>query len=154
MANTTSAPRTGAERKRDLLARLDTEHDVWVASAGLDGTPCLVPLSLHWDGAVVWLSTRADNPTGRNLRENGVVRLSLASTEAVVMVDGTVETFSLEEADTETADAFAARCGWDPRKARRGEYVWFRVTPTAVQAFQGRHEMPGRHLMTDGEWHV
>ncbi|MCT2590399.1 pyridoxamine 5'-phosphate oxidase family protein [Streptomyces sp. N2-109] len=154
MADTTLEPRTGAERKRDLLDRLRTEHDVWVASADREGAPCLVPLSLHWDGTWIWLSTRYENPTGVNLRENGVTRLALQSTEYVAMIDGTVETVGQEEIATETADAFAARGGWDPREARRGRYVYFKVTLTGVQAFQGRHELPGRHLMVDGDWLV
>lgn len=155
MANTTPEPRPAGQRKRAVLDRLRTEHDVWVASADREGAPCLVPLSLHWDGTAVWLSTRPGNPTGRNLRENGVVRLALADTDEVVMLDGTVETFSQEETGKETADAFAARCGWDPRgSSGNSGYAYFKVTLTAVQAFTGRHEMPGRHLMTDGEWLV
>lgn len=156
MTHTRPAPRTGAQRRHDVLERLRTEVDVWVASADTGGVPCLVALSLYWDGAAVWLATRTTNPTGRNLRETGVVRLAFGDTRDVVLIDGRVETFGTEEIDPATADAFAARCGWEPRRPQRtgSPYAYFRVTPTAVQAFHEEHELAGRHLMRDGAWVV
>ena len=47
------APRSAAQRKADALALLDTERDVWVATASADGVPALVPLGFWWDGATV-----------------------------------------------------------------------------------------------------
>ena len=44
-------PRDRPQRLIDALARLESDLDVWVATAGSDGTPYLVPLSLDWDGA-------------------------------------------------------------------------------------------------------
>jgi hypothetical protein len=149
-------PRPGEQRKRAVLERLRTEQDVWVATAGPEGVPCLVPLSVHWDGTAVWLATKSTNPTGRNLRGSGSVRISFGDTRDVVMIDGSVEVFTREEVGDATAAAYAARCGWDPgRPERKGSpYLYFRVTPTAVQAFHGEHELVGRHLMRDGAWEV
>lgn len=157
MTRTPPAPRPAEQRKQAVLDRLATEHDVWVATAGPDGIPCLVPLSLHWDGEAVWLATRAGNPTGRNLQRTGAVRISFGDTRDVVLIDGSVETFTRQEIDDATAAAFAARCGWDPGRPvshqRTGTpYLYFRVTPTAVQAFHEEHELPRRHLMRDGAW--
>lgn len=150
------APRSGPERRRHVLERLATEQDVWVATAGPGRRPYLVPLSLHWDGTAVWLATRAENPTGRNLRETGRTRLSLAATQDVVMIEGSVEAFALDQVEDATADAYAARCGWDPRRGPGGRspYLYFRVVPTAVEAFAGVGEHSGRHLMRDGAWLV
>ncbi|OEV02720.1 pyridoxamine 5'-phosphate oxidase family protein [Streptomyces oceani] len=153
-----SAARTRTQRKQEVLERLRTEHDVWVASADAEGTPCLVPLSLYWDGTAIWLATRETNPTGRNLRTGRSTRLSFPDTHDAVLLDGGVETFTKRDIDEATADAFAARCGWEPRRSAArgvvGDYVYFRVTLTAVQAFRGLHEMPERHLMREGEWLV
>ncbi|WP_425444706.1 pyridoxamine 5'-phosphate oxidase family protein [Streptomyces phaeoluteigriseus] len=59
------------QRRADVLDRLEREIDIWVATAGPDGVPCLVALWFVWDGECLWLSTRLTNPTGRNLRDGG-----------------------------------------------------------------------------------
>ncbi|EST35920.1 hypothetical protein N566_17085 [Streptomycetaceae bacterium MP113-05] len=157
MTNSTRRePRPAAQRKQAVLDRLRTEEDVWVATAGPEDVPCLVPLSLHWDGEAVWLATRSTNPTGRNLRRTGAVRLSFGDTRDVALIDGSVETFTTAETDPDTVRAYVERCGWNPSssKNRGAPYLFFRVTPTAVQAFHQEHELVGRHLMQDGVWNV
>ena len=66
----------------DTLARLDTDVDLWVATAG--ATPHLIPLSFLWDGATLLISTPEASPTGRNLRATGRVRLGFGPTVADV----------------------------------------------------------------------
>ncbi len=123
---------------------------MWVASAGGPGAPYLVPLWFLWDGEAVWLATRATNPTTRNLRDGGRARLAFGDTYDVVLLDGTVEVFAAGEVPAAAADAYAARHGWDPRREPRA-FAYLRVLPHAVQAWRGEHELPGRHLMHDGE---
>ncbi|MFJ3162867.1 pyridoxamine 5'-phosphate oxidase family protein [Streptomyces kanasensis] len=147
---TTEPPRAPEDRRRDVLARLRTERDVWVASAGGSGLPYLVPLWFLWDGEAVWLATRATNPTAGNLRDHGRARLALGDTYDVVLVDGTVEVFGAGDVPPAAADAYAARHGWDPRREPRA-YAYLRVLPHAVQAWRGEHELAGRHLLRDGE---
>jgi hypothetical protein len=156
MTNSRPEPRPAEQRKLAVLERLRTEHDVWVATAGADGVPCLVPLSVHWDGTAVWLATKSTNPTGRNLRATRRVRIAFGDTRDVALIDGAVETYTRQEVGDATAHAFADRCGWDPgRPERKGSpYLYFRVTPTAVQAFHEEPELAGRHLMRDGAWLV
>ncbi|MEV0641557.1 pyridoxamine 5'-phosphate oxidase family protein [Streptomyces sp. NPDC050619] len=145
--------RTAEQRKRDVLARLERESDVWVASADADGLPCLVALWFVWDGEAVWVCTRLTNPTGRNLRDGGRTRLAFGSTQDVVLVDGDVRTFEERNVPDAAADAFTAKTGWNPR-ADSATYAFFRVRPHAVQAWHGTHELGGRHLMRDGVWAV
>ncbi|WP_225825422.1 pyridoxamine 5'-phosphate oxidase family protein [Streptomyces naphthomycinicus] len=149
----TEPARTGARRKRDLLARLEREMDIWVATADAEGLPCLVALWFVWDGESIWMCTRGTNPTGRNLRDGGRTRLALGHTRDVVLIDGEVRAYGAEEVPAAAADAFAARTGWDPR-ADSPAYVYFRVRPYAVQSWHGVHELRGRHLMRDGAWAV
>lgn len=149
----TASPRSPERRKRDLLSRLATEMDVWVATAGTDGLPFLVPLWFVWDGEDVWLATPPATPTGRNLRNDGRVRLALGDTLDVVIVDGVAEMYTTEEVPQAAAEAFLAKTGWDPR-ADGKPYVYFRVRPCGVQVRNGEHEMHGRHLMRDGVWVV
>ncbi|AZQ39596.1 pyridoxamine 5'-phosphate oxidase [Streptomyces cyaneochromogenes] len=149
----TEPPRSPERRKRDLLSRLATEMDIWVATADADGLPCLVPLWFSWDGEALWLATRPTTPTGRNLRDGGRARLALGDTLDVVLIDGDVQMYAAEEAPSAAAEVFLAKTGWDPRTDGK-PYVWFQVRPRAIQARNGEHEMPGRHLMRDGVWVV
>ncbi|MFF4487959.1 pyridoxamine 5'-phosphate oxidase family protein [Streptomyces sp. NPDC001544] len=147
----TEKPRDSARRRHDVLAKLRTGADVWVATSGADGLPCLVPLWFLWDGAALWLSTRITSPTGRDLRDTGRARLALGDTQDVVLVDAVVQTFTAQEVPAATADAFAQRWGWDPR-ADHPAYRYFRALPRAIQAWNGVHELKGRHVMRNGEW--
>ncbi|MFJ3766388.1 pyridoxamine 5'-phosphate oxidase family protein [Streptomyces sp. NPDC090082] len=143
--------RDTAHRIRDVLGRLEAEQDIWVATAGAAGEPYLVPLAFLWDSPHLWLCTRIGNPTGRNLAGGGRVRLALGHTRDVVLLDGDVTVHTREEVPTEVADAFHAKTGWDPRGSGPA-YHWFRVRPTAVEAWHEEPELVGRHLMRDGVW--
>jgi hypothetical protein len=147
----TEPPRTAEQRRRDVLARLERELDVWVASADSDGLPCLVALWFVWDGEAVWVSTRLTNPTGRNLRDGGRARLAFGDTQDVVLLDGEVRTFEGRAVPDSAADAFTAKTGWDPR-ADSTSYAFFRILPRSVQAWHGEHELRGRNVMRDGVW--
>lgn len=149
-----TGPSRGPERrKHDVLARLERETDIWVATSGADGTPCLVALWFVWDGESVWMATRVSNPTGRNLRDDGRTRLAFGDTRDVVIVDGDARMFAAADVPDAPAAAFLAKTGWDPR-ADSPSYAWFQVRPRAVQAWCGVPELRGRHLMRDGEWVV
>jgi nitroimidazol reductase NimA-like FMN-containing flavoprotein (pyridoxamine 5'-phosphate oxidase superfamily) len=139
-------PRTRDQRRKDTLRRLEQDVDAWVATAAGD-VPCLVPLSFHWDGAALYLSTLATNPTARNLRANGQVRLTLGETRDVVLIEGVATPVTPSE---EVAATFAKRTGFDPRTLRN--YPFFRVEPRLVQAWREVNEIAGRDLMRDGEW--
>ncbi|KOU69169.1 pyridoxamine 5'-phosphate oxidase [Streptomyces sp. MMG1533] len=149
----TEPPRTAEQRKRDVLARLERELDVWVATADADGLPCLVALWFVWDEGSLWMATRLTNPTGRNLRDGGRVRLAFGDTQDVVLLDGDVQTFEGRTVPDSAVGAFVAKTGWDPRRDS-ASYAFFQVRPHAVQAWHGEHELRGRHLMREGEWAV
>jgi hypothetical protein len=143
-------PRSAGQRKSDTLARLEHDVDAWVASADRDGGAYLVPLSFLWDGATLTISTPEASPTGRNLAASGRVRLGIGPTRDVVLIEGTVETFSSEGVPDDLADAFAARL-WDPR-ASAIRYSYFRITPVLIQAWREENELRGRDLMRGGRW--
>jgi hypothetical protein len=149
----TDPTRTPGQRRRDLLDRLEREIDVRVSTADIVGVPCLVALWFVRDGEALWLSTRGTNPTGRNLRNGRRARSAFGDTRDVVLIDGEVEAFTSEEVPPAAAEAFAAKTARDPR-AGRAPYAFFRVRPLAVQAWHEQRELPQRHLMRDGNWHV
>ena len=147
------SPRARDARRQDTLSRLDRDVDVWVATADASaGVPYLTPLSFFWDGSTLLLSTPAASPTGRNLRASGRVRLGLGLTRDVTIIEGTVqETIPAADMLAGPGDEFAARTGFDPR-AEAGDYVYFRVRPSRIQAWREANELSGRDLMRDGEW--
>jgi hypothetical protein len=146
-------PRTAEQRKRDTLHRLETDVDLWVATADPAGaTPYLVPLSFLWDGGALVIATPAASPTGRNLRATGTVRLGLGPTRDVVLVEGSVEVVAAGELTDEVGDAFAAATGFDPRPL--DDYAYFRIRPQRVQAWREANELAGRELMRAGTWLV
>ena len=146
-----AAPRPLAVRKQDTLDRIDQDVDAWVATASLDGTPYLMPLSFLWDGRTLLLSTAVNNPTARNLRANPLVQLTIGQTRDVVHIIATTE--ELATVPAAEGDAFAAKAGFDPRQAST-PYPFIRATPTTIQAWREGNEIKGRLLMRSGTWLV
>lgn len=144
-------PRSRAQRRRDTEHRLTQDIDVWVASAGTDGAPYLVPLSFDWDGEALLMATPADSPTGRNLAATRTVRLALGHTRDVSVIDGDVEVLEIDALPQERGERFVAHTGFDPR-ALSTPYRWFRVVPRRIQAWRQAGELPDRDLMRDGRW--
>lgn len=138
--------RTREERRADTLRRLEHDIDAWVATAD-GGIPCLVPLSFHWDGGALLLSTLATNPTAKNLMATGRVRLTLGETRDVVLIEGVAKVVT---PSAELAATFAKRTGFNPSALKN--YPYFRVEPISIQAWREVDEIAGRDLMRDGEW--
>lgn len=144
-------PRSLEQRKHDTLHRLEVDVDAWIATAAADGTPYLMPLSFLWEGTTLLLSTAVNNPTARNLRANGLVRIGIGHTRDVVLIQGAAETLTRESISQELGDAFAAKTGFDPRTLK-SDYPYFRVTPDSIQAWREVNEIKDRDLMRDGRW--
>jgi hypothetical protein len=148
-----SGPRSRAQRRHDTERRLVGDADVWVASAGPEGAPYLVPLSFGWDGETLLVATPEDSPTGVNLIATRAVRVGLGSTRDVTVIDGDVEVLPMDALPRELGDRFADRTGFDPR-GLAARYRWFRITPRRIQAWREADELSGRTLMRDGHWLV
>jgi Pyridoxamine 5'-phosphate oxidase len=148
-------PRTGLERKTDVLAKLEARHpDAWVASASPRGRAHLVPLSFAWDGERIILATEQRSATARNIAASNRARLALGGTRDVAMIDALLhEAVDLERASTELADAYARQTDWDPRDAR-GDYLFLLLRPDRIQAWREVDEIAGRTIMRAGAWLV
>jgi len=148
-------PRPPEQRKSDTLEALAAhEADVWTATAGREGQPHLVPLSLCWLDERIVLVTEPTTSTVRNLRAGSTARLGLGPTRDVVMIDAVLESdHDSTEVTPEIADAFAAQSGWDPRQAT-GDFRYVVLRPVRVQAWREETELADRTLMRDGEWLV
>jgi len=146
----TQPARSPAQRRHDARRRLELGTDAWVATADPHtGAPYLVPLSFWWDGTTLLIATPERSPTGRNLLATGRVRLGIGPTRDLVLVEGVAQ---VTEVPPETADAFAAKAGFDPRQLTG--YRYFRIRPQRVQAWREASELAGRDLMRRGRWLV
>ncbi len=144
-------PRSRAARRADTERLLAREFDVWVATASGNGAPYLVPLSFHWDGAVLLMATSARSPTGRNLSASGTVRLAVGQTRDVCLIEGEVDVLAMDALGPRQAEQFVAHAGFDPRLPGT-DHLWFRVRPRRIQAWREVNEQPEREIMADGRW--
>jgi Pyridoxamine 5'-phosphate oxidase len=146
------APRDRQQRRVDTLRKLETEPDVWVATASGDGTPYLVPLSLAWDGRRVVVCAQRGSRTIDNLLRSGVARLGLGLTRDVVILEVVVsDSWPARDVPSAIADQFATRADWDPRRDP-GDYIYVALEPRRIQAWRESNELSGRLLMRDGAW--
>ena len=143
-------PRSTAQRKTNVLKKLSSEVDCWVASASTSGEAYLIPLSFYWDGARLTIATSKNSRTARNLRRAGSARMALGPTRDVIILEGTLE-FIPTDADDELASAHAKAAGFDARSSRQ-ENVYIRMTPRKIQAWRQVNELVGRDVMIDGRW--
>jgi Pyridoxamine 5'-phosphate oxidase len=142
--------RSRAQRRIDVLAKLRTDVDLWVASADESGGAYLVPLSYYWDDSALTIATPRASRTARNLVRAGWARVALGTTRDVVIIEGPVEATPIGT-DTRLEDAHAQATGFDPRTLAE-VYVYLRITPHTVQAWREANELEGRQLMRRGEW--
>lgn len=150
LASPMSPPRSRAQRKVDVLAKLNTDVDLWVASADEAGRAYLVPLSFCWRDDTLTIATPRASRTARNLVRAGWARVALGPTRDVVIIEGPVDAIPIGT-DARLEDAHAEATGFDPRTLA-DEYVYLRITPQTIQAWREADELEGRQLMRDGEW--
>ena len=145
-----TALRKADERKRDVMAVLDAQGQMWLSTAG-DGRPHVIGVSAWWDGAELVLATLGTSRTAQNLRGSGTGTLVAGTPDdAVVVYADMVESMPAADAD-EVATGFSRVMGWDPRDAGEG-WHFFRLRPSRIQAFRGYDEIEGRDVMRGGRW--
>ena len=143
--------RIASERINNAKHRLETDSDVWLATASPDGVPHLIPLSLGWDGKRLVLFTYSNSLSTRNIEATGVARASLNDTLDVVIVHGTATAQPLNDAAPDLIDAFVDRAGWDPR-GEEDAFSLILLNPDRVIAWNSVEELEGRTIMRDGQW--
>jgi len=145
-----SEGRTVEQRTADTQAALNAQRDLWLATADPTGKPHLIAVSAWWHGNQVIIATTATSRSARNLEANGMARLALGAPDDVIVIDAAVAD-SGKVHDATLAAGFAAAVGWDPREIT-GDWVYFRLTPSRIQAYRGYDELEGRDVMLAGRW--
>ena len=139
------------QRVKDTLELLQTEVDVWIATASATGRPYLVPLSFYWSGEAVIVTTQRSSRTARNFAGTGRARAAIGQTRGeVVVIDARVEEIPVGE-NVELEDAYVRATDFDPRPWNVG-YTFFRLIPERIQAWRGddAEELRDKDLMRDG----
>ncbi|HEY1419152.1 MAG TPA: pyridoxamine 5'-phosphate oxidase family protein [Candidatus Dormibacteraeota bacterium] len=145
------AVRDTKTRKADVLAALERQKDLWIATADREGHAHLIAVSAWWDGSSVVMATAGGSRTARNLSDNPGARLALGAPDDVTVIDARVSD-RREVADApDLADGFNKALGWDPREAGEG-WVFFRLNPVRIQAYKGYDELEGRDVMRNSGW--
>jgi len=145
------ANRPTESRIANAIRRLESEADVWIATASADGVPHLIPLSLAWDGSRILLATPPESPTARNIVATGSARASLPDTDDVVIIVASAVLTPFEDTPGDVVELFVEAAGWDPRK-QGGRWSLLTLTPETIHAWKGEPELVGRTIMRDGEW--
>ncbi len=143
--------RDTATRKSDVLAALERQQDVWLATADAAGRTRLIAASGWWEGADLVIATRGASRTARNLAMNPGAEVALGTPADAVVIDVQRVDSSAVEDTPELCQGFAAAVGWDPREAGEG-WMFFRLRPTRIQAFRGYDEVDGRDVMLRSRW--
>jgi hypothetical protein len=143
--------RATEQRKRDAIAKLEGDMDVWVATAAEHQNAHLVPLSLCWHNEEVVVATEARSRTAQNAERSGQARLALGPSRDVVIIDAVASVVDAVDADPLIKKAFRDRTGWDPGGGG-GDWVYIRLRPRTVQVWREVDEITGRTVMRDGTW--
>lgn len=147
-----SNSRSVAERKADVLAALEGQGDLWLATAGEAGRPHLIAVSAWWDGTDLVVATTSASRTAVNLAAGSSrVRLAAGAPADAIMIDANlVDRIDVAKAP-EVAQGFAGAVGWNPAEVGPG-WEFFRLRPTRIQAYRGYEELEGRNVMSDSRW--
>jgi len=143
--------RDTATRKADVLAMLEKQGDLWLATADRSGKPHVIPVSAWWDGEDVVVATTGSSRTARNLAPPNQARLAAGTPADAIVIDAeVVERVPATDAGM-VAEGFSRAVGWDPLDVGEG-WVFFRLKPSRIQAFRGYHELQGREVMRRSKW--
>jgi hypothetical protein len=138
-------------RKADVLAALERQGDLWLATADAAGRPHLIAVSAWWDGRDVVVATRTGTRTAENLRVHPDAKLAGGSPADVILIDARlVESVAAGEAG-QVAEGFARSVGWDPREVGKN-WVFYRLRPSRIQAYRGYDELEGKDVMRSSSW--
>lgn len=143
--------RTVEARKADVLASLEGQHAMWLATADSRGRPHLIAVSAWWDGNDLVMTTVAASRTARNLTAGQEVRLAGGTPADAIMIDARVIESQAAETAPGVAAGFEKAMGWDPRQVGAG-WAFFRLRPIRIQAYRGYEELEGRDVMRDSRW--
>ena len=144
--------RTIQQRKADVLAALERNADLWLATASPTGRPHLVAVSAWFHDPDFLIATVGSSRTARNLDATEIARLALGAPDDVIVIDARLTaSMPVTAAEADLLAGFATAVGWSPVE-EPGNWRFFRLVPTRIQAYRGYGELEGRDVFSDGRW--
>jgi hypothetical protein len=142
--------RSAAQRRADVLARLEQHGHAWLATAE-GSVPHLIVTQAVWDGELIVVATRESSRTARNLVESRAGRFGFGDSDDAIVIDVELVESVRASDPTETGATFQRAAGWDP--AEEGpDWRYFVLRPSHIQAYRGYGEIRGRDVMKAGRW--
>jgi hypothetical protein len=139
--------RSTAQRRADVLAMLEGEEHVWIATGGR--RVHLIPLACAWDGRRLVMATNSNNRTVRNLYIQPRTRIALGTPKDVVLMDGDTEVLTPVDI-TDEDSAILAALPLDPTRA--SGRVCLSFVPDRILTWRDRGEIADRVVMDCGKW--
>jgi flavin reductase (DIM6/NTAB) family NADH-FMN oxidoreductase RutF len=143
--------RSTSQRIAHTLAALDRERTCWISVGRKDGSSHLIPVSFCWDGVQLVVATRRQSVTAEAARRTGRVRVSLPSTDDVVIIDATATIVTLEQIDVATHLFYRQVTGRDPAR-ETDPFVYVVLSPVRILAWRDDRERARREIMRESEW--
>jgi len=140
-----------SRRQADVIAVLEGNSDLWLATASSSGRPHIIAVSAWWDGTSVVIATTGGSRSARNLEAARSGRLAAGTPADAILVDVTSLPGIPVEQDPDLAAGFAGAVGWNPAEVGPG-WMFFRLRPLRIQAYRGYDELAGRDVMRDSRW--
>ncbi|HKW70273.1 MAG TPA: pyridoxamine 5'-phosphate oxidase family protein [Candidatus Dormibacteraeota bacterium] len=142
--------RDTATRKKDVLAVLEKQGHYWLATAQVGGGPHLIAVSGLWDGNEIVVTTLGTSKTARNMAMNPLVVLAGGDpSDAVVIQAQVIESRPVGDSPRMVGE-WKGAMGWDPSEL--GDWMFYRLRLTRIQAFRGYGEVKGRDVMIRSRW--
>ncbi|MFI9556272.1 hypothetical protein [Nonomuraea endophytica] len=139
-----------SQRRAETLDRLGSGFQMWLAT-GSDGHGAhLIPVAYVWNGSTLTTSTFQRSRTISNLRARPTARLAIGDTADVVLIDAYTILLDVPNIDVASAEAYA-EVSTDPRNAP-DMFLYIRLVPKRILAWNSLAEFSGRTLMLNGSW--
>ena len=112
--------------------RLAASRNYWIVTAGAEGMPNAVPVWGIWVDGAVHFGTNTRSRKGRDLARDPRVVIHLESGDEVVILQGEVQPYVLDE---QIADAFKAKYDWRPNPEDPNGDGWYLLRPRRALAW-------------------
>jgi hypothetical protein len=142
--------RDTATRKKDVLAALEKQGHYWLTTAEIGGRPHMIAVSGLWNDGEMVVTTLGTSKTARNIAMNPLVVMAGGDpSDAIVIQAQVLESMPVEDS-ARMVEEWKAAMGWEPP----GDWIFYRLRPTRIQAFRGYDEIKGRDVMLRSRWVV
>lgn len=135
-----------------MLAALEKQGQYWLATAQVGGGPHVIGVSGLWNGNEIVLTTLGSSKTARNMAMNPLVVLAGGEPSDAIVIQAQVVESSPVADSPRLLEEWKKAMAWDPSEL--GDWMFYRLRLTRIQAFRGYGEIEGRDVMIRSRWVV